>query len=80
VNAERKKTQLPAEEGGGIVLPRIGSYADLQRLTGRSYATVTRWTCRRQLRPGIYVGNGMFNLSRIRDCLEKGESFLRVAK
>lgn len=63
-----------------IVMPRIGSYADMQKFTGRSYTTVARWVCRKKLKPGVYIGNGMFNMSRIVDYLEKQGTFLREAK
>jgi hypothetical protein len=69
-----------AADPAGIILPQIGGYSDMQRLTGRSYASVTRWVCRRQLRPGVYIGNGLFNMSRIRDYLNEDKSFLRVTK
>jgi hypothetical protein len=58
-----------------IELPRLGKYKDMQKLTGRSYQTIARWVCRRKLRPGVYVGKGMFNLSRVRELFDREESF-----
>jgi hypothetical protein len=58
-----------------IELPRLGSYADMRRLTGRSYGTIARWVCRRKLRPGIYVGNGLFNIYRVKELFDKNETF-----
>ena len=65
-----------------IAMPRIGTYADMRRFTGRSYQTIARWVCRKKLRPGIYVGQGMFNMSRIRELFDKNETFFlkRVQK
>jgi hypothetical protein len=60
--------------GATIAMPRIGSYADLQKLTGRSYQTIARWVCRKKLRPGVYIGHGMFNMSRINELFSKNET------
>jgi hypothetical protein len=58
-----------------IEMPRLGSYADMKRLTGRSRTTIYKWVWRKKLRPGIYVGNGLFNICRVNELLTKNESF-----
>lgn len=61
----------------GIELPEIGTYAQMAAWTHKSHDTVYRWTCRKKLKPGCYLGHGMFNFRRIKDYLEKTGSFLR---
>ena len=58
-----------------IEMPRLGTYADMKRLTGRSRATIYKWVWRKKLRPGVYVGNGLFNIYRVNELLTKNESF-----
>jgi hypothetical protein len=66
----------PDEQAGPTIeMPRLGGYSDMRRLTGRSYGTIARWVCRKKLRPGIYVGQGLFNIYRIRELFDKNETF-----
>ena len=58
-----------------VEMPRLGTYKDMQKFTGRSYITIAKWVCRKKLRPGIYVGQGLFNMAKIRDLFNKGETF-----
>jgi hypothetical protein len=58
-----------------IEMPRLGSYADMRKLTGRSRATIYKWVWRKKLRPGVYVGNGLFNIYRVQQLLDKNETF-----
>jgi hypothetical protein len=58
-----------------IEMPRLGSYADMKRLTGRSRTTIYKWVWRKKLRPGLYIGNGLFNIYRVNELLTKNESF-----
>jgi transposase len=61
----------------GYVLPQIGNYEDIIKLTNKSYATVTRWVSRKKFKGGIYLGNGMFNLTRLNNYLNETGSFLK---
>jgi hypothetical protein len=58
-----------------LEMPRLGGYADMRRLTGKAYPTIAKWVCRKKLRPGVYVGQGLFNLSRVNELLSKNETF-----
>lgn len=58
-----------------IELPRLGGYEDMKRLTGRSRATLYKWVWRKRLRPGVYVGNGLFNLYRVKELFDRNETF-----
>jgi hypothetical protein len=55
--------------------PRLGGYADMQKLTGRSYQTIAGWVCKRKLRPGVYIGNGLFNINWVNEIIAKHETF-----
>jgi hypothetical protein len=58
-----------------IEMPRLGGYSDMRKLTGRSRATIYKWVWRKKLRPGVYVGNGLFNIYRVNELLTKNETF-----
>ncbi len=58
-----------------VEMPRLGSYADMKKFTGRSYPTIAKWVCRKKLRPGVYIGQGMFNMSRIKELFDRNETF-----
>jgi predicted DNA-binding transcriptional regulator AlpA len=56
-----EQTTAPAT----IEMPRLGTYADMRRLTGKARPTVYKWVCKKRLKPGVYIGQGLFNLSRV---------------
>jgi len=61
-------------------MPEIGTYKDFILMSRKSYSTVSRWVCRRKLKTGVYIGHGMFNLSRVREYLDKDGTFLKVMR
>ena len=61
-------------------LPEIVGYEEMQMLTKKSYATISRWASRGDFRPGIYMGRGMFNLRQLKYWTEKTGTFLKENK
>jgi len=61
-----------------IDLPEIVNYSDMTRLTKKSYSTLSRWACRGDFRPGVYMGRGMFNLRQFKFWTEKTGTFLKI--
>jgi predicted DNA-binding transcriptional regulator AlpA len=55
-----------------ITMPTIGTYSQVAEYLQLARATVYRMTCRKQFKPGIYLGQGRFSMSRLRECIEAG--------
>lgn len=60
-----------------IPMPAIGTYTDVAGYLKLARRTLYKMTCERRFRQGIYLGGGRFNLSRLRECIEKHGSYLR---
>ncbi len=81
MNLQHDNRSNPAgapDQAAMVTLPKMGSYSDMMQLTGKSYQTVTRWVCRKKLKPGVYAGCGMFNLARLNEYLQKDGRFLKA--
>lgn len=59
-------------ESTTVEMPTIGTYEDVAQYLKLQKSTVYRMTCRKEFRPGIYIGQGRFNMSRLAECIQNG--------
>ena len=60
-----------------LSMPVIATYGEISDYLKLSRKTVYKMVCEKRFRPGIYIGQGRFNMSRLRDDIEKRGSYLR---
>ena len=63
-----------------LTMPEVGNYDDVCKLLHRSKQTVYIWACYGKFPKGVYLGKGIFNMSRLLACMEAGELFKPVKK
>lgn len=61
---------------GDLTFPDIGTVDDVARLLKYSKKTVYKWTSAHAFPRGVVIGRGRYNLTRLRESIEKGETFL----
>jgi hypothetical protein len=59
-----------------VLFPRIGKAGDVALILGKSKKRVQNMASCGRFRKGIYIDDGRFNLSRLKECIEQG-SYLR---
>ena len=57
-------------------MPLIGKAEDVARLLLKSRKRVQNMVATKRFKAGIYIGDGRFNMSRLKESIEKG-SYLR---
>ena len=62
-----------------IEFPEIGKYADVAAALRLSIKTIYKMTCKKVFARGIYLGRGQFNMSRLKECIEKNGTYLKQA-
>ena len=62
-----------------ITLPVIGTYREVANYLKLSRKTIYKMTCKRQFARGIYLGRGRFNMSKLKECIEKKGTYLHEA-
>ena len=60
-----------------IEMPEIGTYAEVAAYLRLSRKTVYKMCSQDTFRKGVYLGRGRFNLSRLKECIEKNGTYLR---
>ena len=60
-----------------IIMPVIGKAADVARVLAKSKKRIQNMVSRKRFKPGIFIGDGRYNLSRLKECIENG-SYLRA--
>ena len=55
-----------------IIMPETGSYDDVCTILKRKKQTVYIWASRGEFPKGVYLGRGIFNLSRLLECMQNG--------
>ena len=56
--------------------PEIGTVEDVARLLKYSKKTIYKWTSARLFPRGVVIARGRYNLTRLKDTIEKNDSFL----
>lgn len=59
-----------------VSFPKIGKAGDVAQVLCKSKKRVQNMVSKKRFKPGIYIGDGRFNLSRLKECIENG-SYLR---
>lgn len=62
-----------------ISFPMIGKAADVAAILRKSKKTIQNMVTRERFKKGVYIGDGRFNLSRLKEFIEQG-SYLRTAE
>lgn len=60
-----------------ITMPEIATYAEVAQYLKLSRRTVYKMCSLGDFRRGVYLGRGRFNMSRLRDCIEREGSYLK---
>ncbi len=55
----------------------IVRYDDVAAFLRLSKKTIYKMTCQKRFPIGVYLGQGRFNFSRLKECIEKNGTYLR---
>lgn len=62
-----------------VEMPILADYAEVAKYLGKPLKTLYNMVGRNAFKQGIYIGDGKFNMTRLRDAIEKG-GYLRRAR
>jgi len=60
-----------------IEMPAIGTYNEVAAYLRLKRSTIYKMTHRGAFKPGIYIGQGRFNMDRLRKCIDEEGSYLK---
>ncbi len=60
--------------------PEIATYSEVAKALRLSKSTLYSMVSRKELKRGIYIGQGRFNMTRLKDCVVNEGSILRGRK
>jgi len=63
-----------------LQMPEIATYAEIAEYLKLSKKTVYSMTHEKRFKQGIYIGQGRFNLSRLKAAIEETGSHLRTGE
>lgn len=58
-------------------MPQLATYNEVASYLGKPVKTIYNMVTRKAFKPGIYIGDGRFNMTRLKDAIEKGGGYLR---
>jgi len=71
--------QISVNERGTVDFPQLANYAEVAALLKLSKSTIYKMVHYRMFPPGVYLRHGRFNLTRLKEYIERNGTFLTKA-